>query len=841
MSRGLESPVATVVVVGADPHRVGWLDDLHPSYVVEACSFADLGPATLARPEVGCVLIDTGATPPHSIAALIAACAVPDHLPVLVLRDDEDEAGALAAVRSGAADVVPKRRLVTGERLRQTVRFAVERHLARAPQRESERRFRNAFDQAPIGMAVIAMDGRLTQVNDSLCRLLEESMEVIVGRDIREFLPALAWPPVAGRPQKLAYPSKSGGHRRVLARVSRVADALGRPAQVVLHVEDVTELWAARWELEDALEDNQRKLRHEVALAECSAALLAGDTPGQLQKALAAVLAAVETSGAFVEINRDDPELGLCSTLTEVVGVPGAVIDRRRSDHVPWAMMPTAHGTLSRGIECRFHAADRSTDERALYEGTHAQSQVVVPIFIGARWVGLVGFVDHAERRDWAEDEVRLLRTTGEMIGAYWDRSDASHRLQVALETARRRARYDRALSMCSQVLLGSNDAEGLRSALAALLEATQATYGFIEVNEDHPQLGPCSRTIIEAELGGAVAAAGHDDYWALVPWSRMPDSHARLSAGKAFAFAVDDLGPVEGQLYREDPHPIMSELNIPIFQHGQWIGLVGFADTERIIEWTDEDIQMLGRAAEMIAAYWERDAALTELEELLRSKDEFLASVSHELRTPLTAALGMAHELRDRVEEFDRDEIGAVSAIIAAQTGEVSNLVEDLLVAARKDLSTLPCLFVPVDLARAITDVLAGLGADMAASVDEVTQDAWADPLRVRQIIRNLVTNALRYGGTHRRVTVRSVGDGVVVAVADDGPEIPAEEQQTMWQPYERARQASTQPSSVGLGLTVSRRLARRMGGDLEYRRDDDCNVFQLRLQAAPAISKAS
>ncbi len=748
-----------IVLFLTDDVRPEWLRPLRARYEIETRPLAPLAPGDLDRPAVGCVLVDTGATPADRIGGLLLALDVPGHVPLVVLRDGDDEAGALAAVRAGAADIVPKSRLVDGERLRQTLRFAVERHMARATERQAERRLLAA-------------------------RATED-------------------------PAALAATDGAGS--------------------------------AAHWELEDALAANRRRLRHEVALADCSAALLAGDTPGQLRKALSAVRVAVDASGAFVDVNREDPELGLCSSLTDVVTAPGVVIERERWARVPWSKMPLAHAALSRGAECRFRLSDLEGEERALYEGTGMLSELDVPIFVGGRWVGLVGFVDHVDGRDWADDEVRLLRTTGEMIGAYWERQEAGRRLRETLEAARRRARYDRALARCSQVLLGSHDAEGLRTALAALLEATRATYGFVEVNEDHPELGLCSRTVIEAERGGAVAPASHDDYWKVVPWSRMPDSYARLSTGRPFAFAVEDLGAVERELYLDDPYPIKSELNIPIFRHGEWVGLIGFADADRVIDWSDEDVEMLRRAAEMIAAYWERDAALTELEELLRSKDEFLASVSHELRTPLTAALGMAHELRDRAPDLEQAEIEACAAIIASQTSEVADLVEDLLVAARKDLSTLPCASVAVDLTRAIDDVVEGLRVEVGLSVDAAARVAWADPLRVRQIVRNLVTNAVRYGGDDIVIGAHVTDETAVVAVADDGPALLPDMQQRIWEPYQRARQQPTQPLSVGLGLTVSRRLARRMGGDLVYVRRDQRNVFELRLPAVPGVAQAS
>ena len=105
-----------------------------------------------------------------------------------------------------------------------------------------------------------------------------------------------------------------------------------------------------------------------------------------------------------------------------------------------------------------------------------------------------------------------------------------------------------------------------------------------------------------------------------------------------------------------------------------------------------------------------------------------------------------------------------------------------------------------------------------------ENTITALADPTRVRQVVRNLATNAIRHGGHQRRVTVRQVSDQAVVEVRDDGDPIPPALQTTMFDPYERTRYiTSTRPESVGLGLTVARSLVASMGGELHYEHASD------------------
>lgn len=222
------------------------------------------------------------------------------------------------------------------------------------------------------------------------------------------------------------------------------------------------------------------------------------------------------------------------------------------------------------------------------------------------------------------------------------------------------------------------------------------------------------------------------------------------------------------------------------------------------------------------------------ELAALVASKDELVASVSHELRTPITTIYGMAFELRENAADFTAQETGELIEIIAEQSRELSHIVEDLLVAARADLDTLAVRPELIDLESEIEQIVATSASTSAPVVDVPGGErAWADPLRFRQIMRNLLTNARRYGG--ESVTIRStVGPAVVhIQVIDSGPGISESDREAIFEPYVRATSDPAIPGSIGLGLPVSRRLARLMGGDLVYRYEG-MSVFELTLPAA-------
>jgi len=235
-----------------------------------------------------------------------------------------------------------------------------------------------------------------------------------------------------------------------------------------------------------------------------------------------------------------------------------------------------------------------------------------------------------------------------------------------------------------------------------------------------------------------------------------------------------------------------------------------------------------------------DRKQAEEALESLVKAKDEFVASVSHELRTPLTVVHGLAHELQGSLHEFPVTELEDLIGLIAEQSSEVAGLVEDLLVAARADIGRLTVFPRELQLVAEIDRVLVSLPGDRNAqvTVEVGNLTLMADPVRLRQIVRNLMTNAFRYGGGKVEVAARLVNGSVHLAITDNGEGIPLEHRETIFEPYQSVGPASGQPNSVGLGLTVSRKLARLMGGDLCYRFETGRSTFELSLPAAATSS---
>ena len=225
-------------------------------------------------------------------------------------------------------------------------------------------------------------------------------------------------------------------------------------------------------------------------------------------------------------------------------------------------------------------------------------------------------------------------------------------------------------------------------------------------------------------------------------------------------------------------------------------------------------------------------------LEELLRSKDQFIATVSHELRTPLTAVVGLAEALRSG-SVLAEGETSELLDLIVSQSYEVAHIVEDLLVGARADLGTVTVAPQILGLHHHVMEALGSFETPIDVVSEGVDVLVLADPVRLRQIVRNLVSNAIRYGGPHRRIRLLQAEGRGVVEVRDSGTPIPEEDRDRIFEAYERAGEGSAVSASVGLGLAVSRQLARLMGGDLRYLHDGEA-VFRLELPASGAAGLA-
>ena len=391
-----------------------------------------------------------------------------------------------------------------------------------------------------------------------------------------------------------------------------------------------------------------------------------------------------------------------------------------------------------------------------------------------------------------------------------------------------------KALARCSHLLLTSRDENGMQLALAALLDATDADYAYIDVNrtEDDGRITwQINHDALSANVPDGPGSFGSGNY------DDMPWVADELGAGRPVRIRVMDLPEPLRSRYQEEG--IRSELAAPIMIEGKWVGTIGFSDFWREGDWTDLETEALTTAADMVAGSWERDRAREGLQELAEAKDRFIAAVSHELRTPLSAVVGFAAALRDAAGTFSTEEVAEIAGVISAQSREVSDLVDDLLTAERAASGNLTIRTAPTDLEAELRSVVELLPVPPPIVIAKSAL-VMADGLRTRQIIRNLLTNATRYGGANVKIEIDVHDDMGHLTVMDDGKGVLGIDEDRIFDPYYRSQTDVALPDSVGLGLAVARQLARLMSGDLVYRRQDNWTRFELRLPLSPGAPSA-
>lgn len=232
-----------------------------------------------------------------------------------------------------------------------------------------------------------------------------------------------------------------------------------------------------------------------------------------------------------------------------------------------------------------------------------------------------------------------------------------------------------------------------------------------------------------------------------------------------------------------------------------------------------------------------ERKRTEEKLAALLASKDEFVTSVSHELRTPLTVIVGMAQELRSSFDEFSGDVARDLIGVIADQASDLANIVQDLLVIGRSDgggslVINRESIAIDEEL-KACLKLYLPSEREIELKLDS-SQPVVADALRLRQVLRNLLTNAVRYGGPNLKAIVKQNSLFTTFSLCDDGTGVPPEDVNEIFQPYVRSRSGPALPGSMGLGLAVARKLTQLMGGDLVYERRGEWSVFEMTLPTA-------
>jgi signal transduction histidine kinase len=331
-------------------------------------------------------------------------------------------------------------------------------------------------------------------------------------------------------------------------------------------------------------------------------------------------------------------------------------------------------------------------------------------------------------------------------------------------------------------------------------------------------------------------------------------DAHTLASAGRGedVVFPAGTRSPVEGSLLadvieggqtieRQDLDPpryseeeeflrlgLRARIAAPVYAGARAVGVLTVSRAEPH-SFTRVDVELLtllgrlvGSAVQNIRAYEAERATVEELRRLSALRADFVSLVSHELRSPMAAVIGSARTLQQRWRELSPEQRDAFLALIGDETNRLAVLVGDVLDTSRIEAGTFSYSFSDVDLASLLRDALAAaeLGQDevpLELEVSEPLPSLRADPERLRQVVANLLDNAIKYSPHGGPVEVRAWAENghLSVAVRDHGPGVPTEHFKLIFEKFGRG--GSGAKPGTGLGLFIARSIAEAHGGSVE------------------------
>jgi signal transduction histidine kinase len=292
------------------------------------------------------------------------------------------------------------------------------------------------------------------------------------------------------------------------------------------------------------------------------------------------------------------------------------------------------------------------------------------------------------------------------------------------------------------------------------------------------------------------------------------------------------------------------SVLAVPLLREGHPIGVLVLARSVTR-PFTDKQVEVVTTFADQAVIAIENVRLFDEIQDKSRQlaeaserKSQFLASMSHELRTPLNAIIGLTEMMVSNAARFGTEKAQEPLQRVNAAGTHLLSLINEILDLSKIEVGKLELNLEPVNLARLVDEVIGTAGQLAEKNKNRLVVEAQenlgslnADSMRLKQILLNLLSNACKFTKQGEvALRVRRVADGrdwVELAVADTGIGLTAEQQAKLFQEFTQADSLTARRyGGTGLGLALSRKLARMMGGDVTVASEPGKgSVFTVRL----------
>lgn len=444
-----------------------------------------------------------------------------------------------------------------------------------------------------------------------------------------------------------------------------------------------------------------------------------------------------------------------------------------------------------------------------------AISVTAVPIIVRGQVVGLYGIVEDITERKRAEEE----------------REELIRRAQEAQEEAERRAREEAALRRAAAAVSATFTVQGvIRQIAQSSIEATGAAAAFIE------------RVDIERREITVVATAG-DEVPAVGLRAPYDGSLAKRVIERGEAEVIPDLGKIAPPHLEQWVGRVAGRpgLVVPLLDPGGAIGALILVGRKGQPIFRPDEVSRASTFGNLAALAFRKvhlledsESKRRELEALMESRNRLMRGFSHDVKNPLGAADGYAQILEEGIPGPLSEDQRASVARLRRSIRSALDLIDDLVELARAEAGQIEIEYSPVDVRLVINEMTEeyraaaeSKGLELRVNLPETLPIIKSNSDRVRQILGNLISNAVKYTPPQGRVTVTAEvragddapgpGDWIAIDVADTGPGIPEEKQHLLFREFVRLHEVDK--PGAGLGLAISYRIARALGGTITVR----------------------
>jgi signal transduction histidine kinase len=388
--------------------------------------------------------------------------------------------------------------------------------------------------------------------------------------------------------------------------------------------------------------------------------------------------------------------------------------------------------------------------------------------------------------------------------------------------------------------------------ALGSSLDQKEAFEAFLREVRGFVAFERLAVVLLEGDRTEVMASAGTFAGEVFPPGTVRPIAGSvfdEIMAGKPTVIRRD---MQEDRSYPEDEDfaaaGLRSRVVAPLAIAGRILGVltIARAEPDAFTPTEVEMITLLGRqvatAVENIRMYEAERKAAEELRRLSALRADFVSLVSHELRGPMASVIGCAQTLRRRWRELAPAQRESFLALIEGETARLAALIGDVLDTSRIEAGTFPFHFAQVDIEELVQEAaeVVSLGQDDVALRTHVASPlppVRGDRDRLRQLLLNLLTNAVKYtvAGDEVEVEAATEDGALAVSIRDHGPGIPFEQQRLVFEKFGRVNHGGKSTPGAGLGLFIARSIAEAHGGTLVVESEPGAGAtFTLRLPLA-------